>query len=77
MTMVYDIHIYWGMDFVHRPELKNKNRTFRKLDLFPFSGEGGRRLLCWVPQKKLTPVVQRLWLALLSDSAEQASSPFC
>jgi hypothetical protein len=27
---------------------QKKNMTFRKLDLFPSSGEG-RRLLCWVP----------------------------
>jgi hypothetical protein len=41
-------------DFVHRPdskELEDKNTTFRKLDLFPSSGDG-RHLLCWVPQKK-------------------------
>jgi hypothetical protein len=38
-------------DFVHRPdykELEDRNTTFRKLDLFPSSGEG-RHLLCWVP----------------------------
>jgi hypothetical protein len=23
--------------------------TFRKLDLFPSSGDGGKTLLCWVP----------------------------
>jgi hypothetical protein len=37
--------------FVHRPdskELEDKNMTFRKLDLFPSSGEG-RHLLCWFP----------------------------
>jgi hypothetical protein len=38
-------------NFVQRPdskELDDKNTTFRKLDLFPSSGEG-RHLLCWVP----------------------------
>jgi hypothetical protein len=38
-------------DFVHRPdskELEDKNTTFRKLDLFPSSGEE-RHLLCYVP----------------------------
>jgi hypothetical protein len=38
-------------DFVHRPDFFKyqwKNTTFRKLDLFPSSGEG-RHLLCWVP----------------------------
>jgi hypothetical protein len=30
------------LDFVHRPDLyKPENTTFRKLDLFPSSGEGG------------------------------------
>jgi hypothetical protein len=45
-------------DFVHRPnseELDDKNTTFRKLDLFPSSGEG-RHLLCWVPLKELTSI---------------------
>jgi hypothetical protein len=45
-------------DFVHRPdstELEDKNMTFRKLDLFPSSGEG-RHLLCWVPYKELTSI---------------------
>jgi hypothetical protein len=39
-------------EWVHRPdsvELEdNKNTMFRKLDLFPSSGEG-RHLLCWGP----------------------------
>jgi hypothetical protein len=26
-----------------------KATTFQKLDLFPFSGEGGRHLLSWAP----------------------------
>jgi hypothetical protein len=30
------------LDFVHRPEFyKQENKTFRKLNLFPSSGEGG------------------------------------
>jgi hypothetical protein len=34
------------LDFVHRPEFyKQENTTFRKLDLFPSSGEGGGHLL--------------------------------
>jgi hypothetical protein len=39
------------LDFVHRlnsKKLEDKNTTFRKLDLFPSSGEG-RHLLCLVP----------------------------
>jgi hypothetical protein len=32
-----------------------KNTTFRKLDLFPSSGEG-RHQLCWVPQNELTSI---------------------
>jgi hypothetical protein len=27
---------------------KKKNTTFRKVDLFPFSDEGEKHLLCWV-----------------------------
>jgi hypothetical protein len=40
--------INWFSDFVHRPdskELEDKNTTFRKLDLFPSSGEGRHLLL--------------------------------
>jgi hypothetical protein len=37
-------------DFVHRPVFyKPENKVFRKLDLFPSSGEGGRHVLCWSP----------------------------
>jgi hypothetical protein len=40
------------LDFVHRPDFhKPENTTFRKLDLFPSSGEGGGHLL----YKKKTP----------------------
>jgi hypothetical protein len=28
------------LDFFHRPVFQKKNTTFRKLDLFPSSGEG-------------------------------------
>jgi hypothetical protein len=45
-------------DFVYCPdskELEDKKTTFRKLDLFPSSGEG-RHLLCWLPQKELTSI---------------------
>jgi hypothetical protein len=40
-----------------------KSTIFRKLDLFPSSGEGGREdILSWVPQKELIsitgPVIQ-------------------
>jgi hypothetical protein len=39
-----------GLDYVHRQVFyKLEDTTFRKLDLFPSSGEGGRHLLCWVP----------------------------
>jgi hypothetical protein len=34
------------LDFFHRPDFyKPENTTFRKLDLFPSSGVGGRHLL--------------------------------
>jgi hypothetical protein len=34
------------LDFVHRPDFyKPENTTFRKLDLFPSSGEGGAPIL--------------------------------
>jgi hypothetical protein len=36
-------------------ELEDKNTTFRKLGLFPSSGEG-RQLLCWVHYKELTSI---------------------
>jgi hypothetical protein len=47
-------------DFIHRPDLiiitrKRRNTTFRKLDLFPSSGEGGH-LFCWIPYKELTSI---------------------
>jgi hypothetical protein len=36
------------LDFVHCPDFyKPENTTFRKLDLFPSSGEGGDLLLFW------------------------------
>jgi hypothetical protein len=38
-------------DSIHRPSIKKQtkgNTTFRKLDLFPSSGEG-KNLFCWVP----------------------------
>jgi hypothetical protein len=39
-----------GFHFVRRLVFSRpENTTFRKLDLFPFSGEGGKHLLCWVP----------------------------
>jgi hypothetical protein len=39
--MVCNTQNYWGMDFFHRPVFwKTDNTTFRKLDLFPSSGEG-------------------------------------
>jgi hypothetical protein len=35
------------LDFAHRPVVfEIENTAFRKLDLFPFSGEGGDALLC-------------------------------
>jgi hypothetical protein len=39
VTQVIKRKITGVLDFVHRPELK-KYKTFRKLDLFPSSGEG-------------------------------------
>jgi hypothetical protein len=42
------------MKYVMSGILELGNTTFRKLDLFPSSGEGGRHLLllCWVPLEK-------------------------
>jgi hypothetical protein len=38
----YVLRIFGVLDFVHRPIFqKIENTTFRKLDLFPFAGEGG------------------------------------
>jgi hypothetical protein len=39
--MLYRIHRIF-LDFFHRPVFQ-KNTTFRKLDLFPSSGEGGQK----------------------------------
>jgi hypothetical protein len=40
------------LDFVHRPEFyKQENTTFRKLDLFPTSGEGGAPTLLGTLEK--------------------------
>jgi hypothetical protein len=56
-TYKYFIHrIYGFSDFVQRldsKELEDKNTTFRKLDLFPSSGER-RHLLCWVPGEPMS-----------------------
>jgi hypothetical protein len=41
VTISYCLRIVWFLDFVHRPEFQIiENTTFRKIDLFPFSGEG-------------------------------------
>jgi hypothetical protein len=41
----------------HRPELQIlENITFRILDLFLSSGEGGRYLVCGVPKKELISI---------------------
>jgi hypothetical protein len=49
------------LDIFHRPAFFwSTNTTFRKLDLFPSSGEGGRRhLLSWAPLRRvnLNPTV--------------------
>jgi hypothetical protein len=40
--MVYNTQNYWVFGLVHRPVFKKRDNTaFRKLDLFPSSGEGG------------------------------------
>jgi hypothetical protein len=36
----YRIYNYWFSDFDHHPVLKIRNTTFRKMYLFPSSGEG-------------------------------------
>jgi hypothetical protein len=36
-------------DGVHRHVFQKVEYTFRKLDIFPSSGEGGGHLLCWIP----------------------------
>jgi hypothetical protein len=47
--MVYNTQNYWVFDFFQRPVFwRLEHTTFRKLDLFPSSGEGGRgHLLSW------------------------------
>jgi hypothetical protein len=41
--MVYNIQNYWGLGLDPSSGIVEirKNRTFRKLNLFPFLGEGG------------------------------------
>jgi hypothetical protein len=52
--MVHNTHNYWGFDlFPSSGNVENRNMTFRKLDLFPSSSEGGRRhILIWAPSEK-------------------------
>jgi hypothetical protein len=48
------------LDFFHRPVFERlENTTFRKLDLFSSSGEGGRHLLSWILERaNLSPKTQ-------------------
>jgi hypothetical protein len=56
LTMVYNSQNCWG--FGLRPSYgildKKKKMTFQRLDLFLSSGERGRHLIIWVPQKEVT-----------------------
>jgi hypothetical protein len=57
MAIIFTLGITRGLDFVHRPVFeKLENTTFRKLDLFPSTGEGGGEihLLSWVPKGPFT-----------------------
>jgi hypothetical protein len=62
--MVYNTQNYWVFYLFPSSGIL-ENTTFRKLDLFPSSGEGGgrRHLLSWAPEKELISV-QWLRLAL-------------
>jgi hypothetical protein len=53
----------WTFSIV-RYSRKLVKTAFWKLDLFPSSGEGVKKLLCWVPQKERTSITGQL----LSDS---------
>jgi hypothetical protein len=49
------LRIIGFLDVFHLPVFwRIENTTFRKLNLFPTSGEGGRHLLSWVASKELT-----------------------
>jgi hypothetical protein len=48
--MVYNTQNYWVFGLWPSSGIL-ENTTFRKLDLFSSSGEGGRHLLSWVPKK--------------------------
>jgi hypothetical protein len=55
--------------FVQPSELQiQENTTFRKLDMFPSSVEGGGYLVCWILQKELTSITgQPMKLKLIYD----------
>jgi hypothetical protein len=49
LTTVYNTQRYWVFGLCPSSGFEiTENTTFRKLDLFPSSGDG-RHLLCWVP----------------------------
>jgi hypothetical protein len=63
--MVYNTQIFWIFELCPSSGiLETRKHNVSKLDLFPFSGEGGRYLLIWVPYKELTSVTGHLKLAL-------------
>jgi hypothetical protein len=43
------VRITGVLDFPSSDILETRKQTFRKLDLFPSSGEWGRHILNWVP----------------------------
>jgi hypothetical protein len=70
MGQVYQSELMVFLDFVHRPVFQEaENTTFRKLDLFPSSGEGGRNTYSLGSSTKSSP--QSLFLR---DRSEQMSS---
>jgi hypothetical protein len=48
LNLVQNTRNYWVFGLSPSSGILNRE-TFRKLDLFPSSGEEGRHLLCWVP----------------------------
>jgi hypothetical protein len=70
------------LDFVHRPDFyKPENTTFRKLDLFPSSGEGGGASTLQKNQKLAFPQAmpeQKKWkgkLFLVCRNPDDGQSP--
>jgi hypothetical protein len=73
--MVYNTQNYWVFGLLPSSGIL-ENTTFRKLDLFPFSGEGRgggkRHLLNWAPQKALISIAE--WVSSPPASPQDGNS---